>query len=89
MKLTAKCPLNTLILVAGGEIYNLSSYASKEEAWEDEKEEWWVEGAETLAQAREEFMSSLYEYSPEEVVAAALDDQARPFDWGFVEEQEL
>jgi|CoawatStandDraft_6_1074263.scaffolds.fasta_scaffold58533_3 hypothetical protein len=89
MKLTAKCPLNTLILVAGGEIYNLSSYASKEEAWEDEKEEWWVEGAETLAQAREEFMSSLYEYSPEEVVAAALDDQAWPFDWGFVKEQEL
>ena len=76
MKLTSKCPLNTLILVAGGQIYNLSSHASKEEAW-----------AETLDQAREEFMSALYEYTQEEVVAAALDNQAWPYDWGFVEEE--
>jgi len=88
MKLTAKCPLNTLILVAGGQIYNLSSHASKEEAWEHEKDEWWVDGAETQDQAREEFMSALYEYSQEEVVAAALDNQAWPFDWGFVAEKE-
>jgi hypothetical protein len=74
MKLTTKCPLNTLILVAGGQIYN-------------EKDEWWVDGAETLDQAREEFMSALYEYSQEEVVAAALDNQAWPYDWGFVEEE--
>jgi hypothetical protein len=87
MKLTTKCPLNTLILVAGGQIYNLSSYASKEQAWEDEKDEWWVDGAETLDQAREEFMSSLYEYTQEEVVAAALDNQAWPYDWGFVKEE--
>ena len=33
-------------------------------------------------------MATLYEYSQEEVVSAAFDEQAWPFDWGYVTEIE-
>ena len=87
-KLTDKCPLTVILQLAGNQTYDFSSYGSKEEAWDGVKSEWWVEQAEDLNEAREEFMSTLYEYSQEEVLSAAFDEQAWPFDWGYVTEIE-
>ena len=87
-KLTDKCPLTVILQLVGDQTYNLSAYGSKEEAWAAEQGEWWVEQAEDLNEAREEFMSTLYQYSQEEVLSAALDEQAWPFDWGYVKEIE-
>ena len=83
-KLTDKCPLTVILQLVGDQTYDLSAYGSKEEAWDAEKGEYWVEGAENIDEARSEFMGTLYEYSQEEVVSAALDEQAWPFDWGYV-----
>ena len=87
-KLTDKCPVNVILQLAGNQTYDFSLYGSKEEAWDGVKSEWWVEQAEDLNEAREEFMSTLYEYSQEEVLSAAFDEQAWPFDWGYVTEIE-
>jgi hypothetical protein len=43
---------------------------------------------EDIDAARLEFMATLYEYTPEQVVSAAFDEQAWPFDWGYVTEIE-
>ena len=87
-KITDKCPLTVLLQVAGGQTYDLSAHGTKETAWESEKQEYWVEITETQEQAREEFMSSVFEYDQEQVVSAAFDEQAWPFDWGYVTETE-
>jgi phage terminase large subunit GpA-like protein len=59
-----------------------------QKAWAAEKDVWWVQDAEDIDAARLEFMATLYEYSQEEVVSAAFDEQAWPFDWGYVTEAE-
>ena len=87
-KLTDKCPLTVILQLVGDQTYDLSAYGSKEEAWAAEQGEWWVEQAEDISAARLEFMATLYEYSQEEVVSAAFDEQAWPFDWGYVTEIE-
>mgnify|MGYP003657124004 FL=1 len=87
-KLTDKCPINVILQLAGDQTYDLSAYGSKEEAWAAEQGEWWVEEAEDINSAKSEFMATLYEYSQEEVVSAAFDDYAWPFDWGYVTEIE-
>lgn len=85
-RLTDKCPLTVILQLVGDQTYDLSAYGSKEEAWDAEKGEYWVEGAENIDEARSEFMATLYEYSQELVLSAALDEQAWPFDWGYVTE---
>jgi hypothetical protein len=87
-KLTDKCPLTVILQLVGTQTYDLSAYGSKEEAWAAEKDVWWVQDAEDIDAARLEFMATLYEYSQEEVVSAAFDEQAWPFDWGYVTEAE-
>ena len=87
-KITDKCPLTVILQLVGTQTYDLSAYGSKEEAWAAEQGEWWVEDAEDIDAARLEFMGTLYEYSQEEVVSAAFDEQAWPFDWGYVTEIE-
>ena len=86
-KITDKCPINVILQLVGDQTYDLSAYGSKEEAWAAEKGEWWVEQNEDIDAARLEFMATLYEYSREEVVSAAFDEQAWPFDWGYVTEE--
>jgi hypothetical protein len=98
-KITDKCPNNVILQLVGTQTYDLSAYGSKEEAWAAEKGQWWVEQNEdieaarleflaTLDAARLEFLATLHEYTPEQVVSAAFDEQAWPFDWGYVTEIE-
>jgi hypothetical protein len=81
-EITDKCPNNVILQLVGTQTYDLSAYGSKEEAWAAEKDVWWVEQNEDIDAARLEFLATLHEYTPEQVVSAAFDEQAWPFDWG-------
>jgi hypothetical protein len=87
MRMINQRELTVILQLVGTQTYDLSAYGSKEEAWAAEKGEWWVEQNEDIDAARLEFMGTLYEYSQEEVVSAAFDEQAWPFDWGYVTEE--
>lgn len=100
-KLTEKAPLNAIVqFTQGGGVYDLSAYGSREEAWEGEKTESWVAGvyeylqaemlsaspAESEAVAEAEFKATVHEYSRDEILSAAENDEAWPLDFGYVEE---
>lgn len=70
--------------------FDYSEYASTEAAWEAEKGESWVqtameEGDKTLEECREEFASSLREYTEQEVLKAHEDGYTWPTALGLVD----
>ena len=86
-KLTEKTPLTAVVqFTQGGGVYDYSDYGSREKAWEDEKTDWWVAEAESEAVAEDEFKATVYEYSRDEILSAAENDEAWPLDFGYVEE---
>jgi hypothetical protein len=88
-KLTEKAPPNAIVQVTpNGDVYDLSAYGSREAAWESEKTEWWVAEAESEAAAEAEFKATLYEYSQSEILFAAENGEAWPFDFNYVQEKE-
>lgn len=69
--------------------FDYSEYASTEAAWEAEKGEGWVqtameEGDKTMEECREEFASSLREYTEQEVLKAHEDGYTWPTALGLV-----
>lgn len=87
--LSATCPAHIIYQSLETDDYDYSMYESIEEAWVAEKSEWWVKEHDGgVEKAREQFMETLHEATPEQALQAAWEGYGWPTRLGYVEESE-